>query len=141
MKFSLKSKIFNKNGQVGAGTGNDTIFSRLSLQINFSVDFLKRGNLTEDVVFVSLNFSIHQGQYQRPNNHCHSHSDSSEIYLVCYWLLGKKICLFCPFLKQISSVRPTRVVKFAWRFLFRLVRARVIMKWSLQFHLNENGNQ
>ena len=39
----LKSKIFNKNGQlvgeVGLGTGNDKIFSRLSLQINFFVDF------------------------------------------------------------------------------------------------------
>ena len=41
LKFSLKSKIFNKNGQlVGeVGTGNDKIFSRLSLRINFFVDF------------------------------------------------------------------------------------------------------
>ena len=40
----FKSEIFNKNGQlvgeVGVGTGNDKIFSRLSLRIlNFFVDF------------------------------------------------------------------------------------------------------
>ena len=38
--------MFNKNGQlvgkVGVGTGNDKIFSRLSLQIIFFVDFLKK---------------------------------------------------------------------------------------------------
>ena len=78
LKFSLKSQIFNKNGQlvgeVGVGTGND-----------------------KEVVFVSFNFSILQGQYQRPNHHCHSHSDCSETYLV-YLLLavGKKIRLLQP---------------------------------------------
>ena len=107
--------------EVGVGTGNDKIFSRLSLRINFFLSiFKKRGNVTEVVVFVSFNFCIHQGQYQRPNHHCHSHSNSSETYLVCYWPSGKKIRLFCSFLKQMNSVRPTRVA---------------ITKWSLQFRL------
>ena len=44
------------------------------------VDFQKRNRVTEVVVFVSFNFSIYQGQYQRLNHHCHSHSDSDLVF-------------------------------------------------------------
>ena len=40
-----------------------------------------------------------------------------------------------------NSVRPTRVVCFDWEFPFKLGRAGMITKWSLQFRLNETGNQ
>ena len=54
---------------------------------------------------------------------------------------GEKIRLFSSFLQQMNSVRPTRVVCFAWGFPSKLGRAEMITKWSLQFRLNEKGNQ
>ena len=62
--------------------------------------------------------------------------------LPCFLLdFGEKIILFYSFLQQMNSVRPTRVVCFAWGFSFKLGRAEMITKWSLQFRLKEKGNQ
>ena len=52
--------------------------------------------------------------------------------LPCFLLdFGGKIVFFPQFLQQMNSVRPTRVVCFAWEFPFTLGRAGMITKWSL----------
>ena len=67
---------------MGVGTGNDKIFRRLLLRNIFLLIFKKRGNVTEVVVSVSFNFSIYQGQYQRPNHHCHSHHPKLTLFAI-----------------------------------------------------------
>ena len=123
------SKIFHKNGQlVGAG---GVEVATTEFWVLYHCEFIfcwfsKKQKVTEVVVFVSFNFSILQGQYQRLNHHYLSHSN-----LPCFLLaVGEKSPLFSSFLQQMNSVRPTSVVSFAGRFLFRLGRTRVITHFN-----------
>ena len=71
----------------GRGNGNNRIFSCLKLRIYFLLNF-RKDMVTEVVIFVSFNFSIHQGHKRETNQIFRLISKEKRIVAVL-----KKVCI------------------------------------------------